>query len=44
MLKAWLIAVLLAMGGCATAGDGFSDAGHAVHGIYIGGSGGYGVR
>ena len=42
MLRVWLIASLLAAGGCAATGGGSPDAaGHAVRGAYVGGSGGY---
>ena len=44
MLRVWLIASLLAAGGCAVVGGGSSDAGHAVRGLYVGGSGGYGIH
>ncbi len=44
MPRVWLIAVMLAMGGCAAVDGGSSDAGHAVRGAYVGGSGGYGVH
>ena len=41
MLRVWLIAFLLAAGGCTATGDGSPDGEHAVRGAYVGGSGGY---
>ena len=44
MLRVWLAMGVLAIAGCAAPDGGSPDAGHAVRGAYVGGSGGYGVH